>query len=217
VNPEGSEPLSFDDAFAAISGGDPRPILLLRDCAHSEKDLTKISTFTDDERVALGMSWYRLVRVHKNVVNRNHPLHALVGDRNAHMVIFTNEGKKRVDLALMPSSNDLWQQITRALKDDYKKSAEEAVAKWRTILTAFDKLDVESARIKGENYRKGGDPDLERKIEDLDAQKQVLVSQETKLKNLEAKNPKKTPATPSTTKDWRDEVFGGTASKPAGG
>lgn len=217
VDPQGTGVLDFADAYAAIAGNDPRPILLLRDCGHSEKDLTKISTFTDDERVVLAMSWYRLVRVHKDIVRPEHPLHALVGERAPHLVVFTGGGKERIDLALVPTANELWSQMLKGLKRDYRRAPEEAVSKWRQLLTEFDRLDKEHARLKGEEHRKGGaDESLERKLGEIDAKRQKLVGDEKLIKDLGFKDPNKKPA--AADESWRDDLLKKKPPvKPAGG
>lgn len=217
VNPEGGSVMEFKEAFAKITSGDPRPVLLLRDCAHSEKDLTKVATFTDDERVALAMTWFRLVRVHKDVVKPDHPLHNLVGKGGAHMVIFTRDGAERSDLILMPTANELWSHMTKGLKQDYRKPADEAVSRWRKILTEFDTLDKEYARLKGDEYRKGeASEGLERKLDDVEAKRQALTADEKRVKDLEFKDPKK--KLPVRDESWRDELLKKKVpGKPAGG
>lgn len=217
VNPEAKEALAFKDAYEKVAGGDPRPILLLRDCAHSEKDLTKVATFTDDERVALGMSWFHLVRLHKDAVKPEHPLHSLVGSQNAHMVVFTRGGADRVDLVLMPTANELWSQMVKGLKKDFKKSPEDSVSKWRKILTEFDILDKEYARLKGEEYRKGSaDEDLERKLEAVEEKRQKLTADERKVKDLEFRDAGK--KMPAPDESWRDDLLKKKLpAKPAGG
>ena len=218
VNPQGDAALPFAEAFEKIAMGDPRPILLLRDCCHSDRDLTKISTFTDDERVALAMNWFHIVRLNKDVVKPNHPLHALMGDKNPHMVIFTNDGKDRADMVFVPTSNALWSEMLKGLKRDYKNPADEAISKWRKVLTEFDRLDNEWARTKGEDWRKNGsDQTLAKKLEDLDEKRDKLAAEEKKIKDLGFRDPnKKAPTIP--VEPWREELLKGKApAKPGGG
>jgi hypothetical protein len=209
---------SLDEAaaFAAIQRKDVRPVLLLRDCIHSERDSTKVSTFTQDERVALAMRWFHCVRVDRDVVKATHPLHALfAGASPPHMVLLTGNGKERVDLPLMPSAAALWSSMLKVLKKEYVKPADEAVARWRALLSRFDSLDSRKAKLAGEAYR-NSDPEkreaIEAQIEQIEAEKSKVAAEEKRIADLEHRDPQaaavaaKAAATDET---WRDGLLRG--------
>lgn len=213
IDPEAASPLDAKGAFETIAGNDPRPILLLRDCAHSEKDNSKVGAYLEDERVVLAMHWFHLVRVNKEVVKPEHPLHALFAEGTPHMMLLSGDGKERIPIALMPSSNALWGQMLKMLKREYKNSADESVTKWRMLLTEFDKLDKEYAKLVGDESRSGGEK-AEGKLADrrasIEEKRAKLVSDERKLKDLGFKDPTAYEKLKGKTKDesWRDKLLG---------
>ncbi len=214
VKPE--EPVALDakSAFAFLQGDDPRPMLLLRDCRHSEKDNAKVGEYLQDERVVLALQWFHCVRVGSDSIDPGHPFASLFeGARNPHMVLLTWDGKERIDVPFMPSANALWGDMRKVLRLDYKRPADRAISDWREILNDFDKIDTELARLKGQAYGQGDkvSASLERKIEEAEARQVKLTTKESKVKDLEFRSPEQAALLEKkrTAEDnWRKKLLG---------
>jgi hypothetical protein len=203
---EDGDPLDFKTAFQKVQKCDARPVMLLRDCPQSDKDLSKLSTFVDDERVGLALNWFHLVRVGPSVVDEKNVLHALMGRGAPHMVLFTSDGSERIDMKYMPSSGELWQSAVKILRKEYKNSPEDVVSKWRKILNEFDRLDKDFMKWSGEDNKNPGDERVAAKLDEIEMRRQQLVKEERLLTSLEPRNPEKHKVAPSD-ESWRDELL----------
>lgn len=184
-------PVETLDAAAAlreVRGKDPRPILLLRDCVHADKDAARIEAFLEEEKIVLATRWFHAVRVGRDVVKPAHPLHALfAGERAPHMAVISRDGSKRVDMQLMPTATTLWSAMQSVLKVDYSRPADASLAEWRALLSKFDVLDAKRAKLAGDRHR-SKDPkktaELEKAIEAIDEQKAKLHVEEKAVTDL---------------------------------
>ncbi|MBK7878697.1 MAG: hypothetical protein IPJ77_23820 [Planctomycetes bacterium] len=137
--------LSVEQALRAIAGKDPRPLLVLRECskcANSEKALL-VEGF-DNERTFLLARWFHCVKLPVDVVQPDHPFHALFPDKTAgHLFVSQVDGSGRVALEGDLPRSELWASMARVLTDAYGK---DPTATTRDMGKLFDKLDTLDVR-----------------------------------------------------------------------
>ena len=87
--------LSFDEALRYVSGSDPRPLLVLRECKTCNKTdnaLLKAGA-SDNEKTILYSRWFHCVKLPVDVIQDDHPFNALFKDNNApHFFVATRDG-----------------------------------------------------------------------------------------------------------------------------
>ena len=87
--------LSFEDAVRHVSGSDPRPLLVLRECKTCNKTdnaLLKAGA-SDNEKTVLYSRWFHCVKLPMDVIQEDHPFNALFKDNDAqHFFVATRDG-----------------------------------------------------------------------------------------------------------------------------
>lgn len=184
------EKLDPETALREVKGRDPRPVLLLRDCDFCVgKDDALLEKSMEDERILLASRWFHCVRVDRGVLQDSHPLHSLfAGPKPAHMVLFSSDGADRSELQGKPSARVLWSAMNRALRKDYKKSADAAMTKWIALLSRFDALDSRKSELTNQRElaadgRKAAE--LDRKLADLEREIAKTHEEEKRITDLE--------------------------------
>jgi hypothetical protein len=188
------EKLDAATALREVKGRDPRPILLLRDCDFCVgKDDALLEKSMEDEKILLASRWFHCVRVDRGVLKESHPLNSLFAGANPpHMVLFSSDGEDRSELQGRPSARVLWSSMKRALRKDYKKSADAAMAKWIALLSRFDALDsrksdLTSQRELTSDGRKAAE--IDRKLADLEREIAKAYEEEKRITDLEFRDP----------------------------
>jgi hypothetical protein len=143
---DGPAVLSEDGALSALADGDPRPLLVLRECENCAGTYDAfLSREFDNERTILLGRWFHAVKLGKEVLGENDPFHALfAGKKPPHLFVATADGKTRTDLDGSQSQAKLWKAMTGVLGKSYRKDPEAAVKSMQRLL---DKLDVVEYRL----------------------------------------------------------------------
>jgi hypothetical protein len=138
---EARKALSRDEALRAIAGTDPRPMLVLRECARCNKtDDALLQPGVDNEKVMFLARWFHCVRLPIDVVKPDHPFHALFpGDDSEHLFVTTVDGSKKHALESDTSRTQLCAAMTEVLAASYTKDPEPL---FKDIHVYGDKLDA---------------------------------------------------------------------------
>ncbi len=139
--------LSFDEALRYVSGSDPRPLLVLRECKTCNKTdnaLLKAGA-SDNEKTILYSRWFHCVKLPVDVIQDDHPFNALFKDNNApHFFVATRDGVDMFPLETATSRSELWSSMTKVLAKTYRK---DPTACFQDVQHEFDKLDVLDTRL----------------------------------------------------------------------
>jgi hypothetical protein len=139
--------LSREEAIAFIAGDDPRPLLVLRECAVCNgTDEALLKGGADNERTYLLSAWFHCVKLPVDVMEKDHPFHALFVQKKApeHLFICSIDGANHDPLESQTSRTKLWKSMYALLKLEYKKKADGSIKKLTGLL---DKLDAADARL----------------------------------------------------------------------
>jgi hypothetical protein len=198
------EALSTDDAMAALTSGDRRPVLVLRECLKcSGTEDALMSSKEDNERTYLLSRWFQCVKVSPDVLEEDHPFHALfAGEKPAHLFVANPDGSARHDLQGEHSRRELWSAMEGAIAANYVGTAERALGKLAKLLDAMDEAD----RLLGEletRYElllaegKADSPSavkLQKEIAEHRARRDELLTQADEVSALELRPPARSPA-----------------------
>ena len=151
------EALPRERALAALVAGDPRPLLVLRECAVCNKtDDALLSRNENNERTLILARWFHCVKLPVDVVESDHPFHALFPSNEAeHLFVSAVDGSAKQPLESDTSRVDLWSAMERTLAQSYEIDPGKAV---KQVLHGLDRIDQ-----------------LERKIQELEARKGELM------------------------------------------
>lgn len=144
------EPVPLQQALAAVADGDPRPLLVLRECevCRGTEDAF-LSRTLDNEKTELLGRWFHAVRLGPEVLQPDHPLHELfAGQAPAHLFTSTLDGKTRVDLDGSQSQSQLWRAMTTVLRKSYRRDPEAAVRGLQKLLDQLDESDARLAEVE---------------------------------------------------------------------
>jgi hypothetical protein len=139
--------LPREKAMRVIAGADPRPLLVLRECARCNKtDDALLTPGYDNEKVLFLARWFHCVKLPIDVVAEDQPFHALFPSNDAeHLFVTTADGALRVPLESDTSRTELCAALTRVLCQTYKK---DPGTLFKDLHALADQLDVLDARIK---------------------------------------------------------------------
>src|SRR5262245_39837362 len=142
------EALTSINAMTALTGGDRRPVLVLRECLKcSGTEDALMSSKEDNERTYLLSRWFQCIKLSPDVLEEDHPFHALfAGEKPAHLFIANPDGSARHDLQGEHSRRELWAAMESAIAINYVGTAERALGKLGKLLDAMDETD----RLLGE-------------------------------------------------------------------
>jgi hypothetical protein len=191
------EPVPVEQALAAIADGDPRPLLVLRECeACRGTEDAFLSRTLDNEKTELLGRWFHAVRLGPEVLQPEHPLHALfAGMAPAHLFTCTLDGRTRVDLDGSQSQSQLWRAMTTVLRKAYRRDPEAAVRGLQKLLDQLDESDARLAEVeeqlldaRGEHGSESPEAqDLQRTRDQLAAAHQKLLERGIELDDLQLK------------------------------
>ncbi|MSR63385.1 MAG: hypothetical protein EXS08_13160 [Planctomycetes bacterium] len=135
--------LSVTEAMAAITAGDRRPVLVLRECLKcSGTEDALMSSKEDNERTYLYARWFHCIKLSPDVLEADHPFHALFADEKpSHLFIANPDGSARHDLLGEHSRRELWGTMEAAIEANYVDSPSAAFSKLGRALDDLDEID----------------------------------------------------------------------------
>lgn len=181
---EGAKPLSEKDALLALADRDPRPLLVLRDCAgckQADHDLVLRELQTD--RITLLGRWFHAVKVSHDALEADHPFHALFEAKlPPHLLVASPDGASSASLATRATGAQMAKLLVGQLKKAYRKDPGAAVERLLELLDEYDVRDAELAELEDKlaALRREKEPDA-REIEKLEARKAVVGAERQKL------------------------------------
>jgi len=193
--------LSAAEAMAAITHGDRRPVLVLRECLKcSGTEDALMSSKEDNERTYIYARWFHCIKLSPDVLEADHPFHALFADeRPSHLFIANPDGSARHDLLGEHSRRELWGTMEAAITANYVEDAAGALAKLGKALDDLDEVDraLNEQETRYELMLGEGKGDstaakkLQKEIEErrarrVEIQKRVEAAQRLELKPVEA-------------------------------
>jgi hypothetical protein len=141
--------LSYEEAFAFIAGDDPRPLLVLRECAVCNgTDNALLSQGVDNEKTFLFSRWFHCVKLPIDVMEDDHPFRNLFpGGRSEHLFMASRDGAVRLPLEGERSRTELWSSMLEVLTADYKNKPERSVKDVQKVLDRLDSIDMRIAEL----------------------------------------------------------------------
>lgn len=143
----GRSALPREKALQVIAGKDPRPLLILRECARCNKtDNALLSPGYDNEKVLYLSRWFHCVKLPVDVIQPDQPFNALFPSNDAeHLFVGTIDGSVKLPLESDTSRVELCSAMTQVLAQTYKKDPS---GLYKELHTLGDQLDVLDARVK---------------------------------------------------------------------
>jgi hypothetical protein len=155
--------LPLAEAYAAIAGEDRRPLLVLRECfTCNGTDDALMTRQEDNERTLLMSRWFHCVKLPPDVLEEDHPFHALFADdAPGHLFLAQASGERRKDLTGQQSRTELWKLMEAALDAAYVSDPDAALDGLLDQLDRFDALDSEIVALEDrlDNLIEKGDAD----------------------------------------------------------
>jgi hypothetical protein len=192
--------LPLAEAMEFVVAGDPRPLLVLRECEFCKgTEHALLSRTLDNEQTALLSHWFHCVRLPTNVLRPDHPLSQLFahkdGERVPHLYFCDLDGGNKVGLPGDQAQAELWKVMFSFLERTYQGDAKKAVSELRGMLSQFDKLDAAEdqlkARIDRAAERHGPDADQlaqdEHDLKRVAKDRQRLIDHEKAVRALALK------------------------------
>lgn len=191
--------LRLAEAFAAIAGEDRRPLLVLRECFQCNgTDDALMTRKEDNERTLLMSRWFHCVKLPPDVLEEDHPFHALfAGEKPGHLFFARRDGTLRKDLSGQQSRTELWALMETYLAADYERRVDASLKPLLALLDRFDRLDADIAAAKDQldeliekgqagagKFRK-----VQEKLADLEAAKTRARAEAVKLSELKLREP----------------------------
>lgn len=139
--------LTREEAVAFIAGDDPRPLLVLRECAVCNgTDEALLKGGSDNEKTYLLSAWFHCVKLPVDVMEKDHPFNAIFVQEKApeHLFVCSVDGTNHDPLESQTSRTELWKSMHALLKLEYKQKPDAALKKVTALL---DKLDASDARL----------------------------------------------------------------------
>jgi hypothetical protein len=128
--------LTREDALRFVAAKDPRPLLVLRD--GTDDALLK----DGEELTYLLASWFHCVKLPADVLEEDHPFHALfLQEQPEHLFVSSADGANHDPLESQTSRTELWDSMRAVLAGEYKKSPETAIKGVTRILDKMDQVD----------------------------------------------------------------------------
>jgi len=185
-SPKARKALSREEALAFIAGDDPRPLLVLRECAVCNgTDEALLKGGVDNEKTFLLSAWFHCVKLPVDVMEKDHPFNALfTQDEPEHLFICSVDGSGHDPLESQTSRKELWGSMVDLLDEEYEGKAKTSLKKLQALLDKLDAQDQRLAEVTGrldevleeEGPKSRKVPKLEKKVA---KEKEELV----KLKN----------------------------------
>ena len=203
--------LPLEQCYELVTEGDPRPLLILRECELCKgTDHAVLSRTLDNEQTVLLTHWFRCVKLPPNVLKHDHPFYNLFkkgeGEKKVPHLFFADpDGANKKALPGDQSQSELWKVMFGYLDRCYDENAKSAIKQLRKVLGQYDKLDAEEAlirsRIDKEIERNGPKSkklkSFDKKLDKVEKQRGKLRKKERELRDLALKAPKKQPVSPA--------------------
>ncbi|HVS20063.1 MAG TPA: hypothetical protein VMT18_15775 [Planctomycetota bacterium] len=191
--------LSAEEAFAAVAGDDPRPLLVLRECfvCNGTDDALLSRGQVDNEKTFLFSRWFHCVKLPPDVLEDDHPFKNLFpGGTSEHLFMATRDGRLRVPLESERSRTELWGSMVQVLSADYRSDPQRSLKEIQGLLDDLDAVDLEIARLQtrmdelletdGPGSRKLDK--IQKKLGQAKAERDTLLGEVTKASTLELKD-----------------------------
>lgn len=138
--------LSRAEAMAFISGDDPRPLLVLRECkVCNGTDDALLKGGVDNEKTFLIAQWFHCVKLPVDVMEADHPLHALFTQKQPeHLFVCSPDGSNHDPLESQTSRTELWKSLRGMISLEYARKPDSSLKK---IARLLDKMDVVDERL----------------------------------------------------------------------
>lgn len=138
--------LSRAEAVAFIRGDDPRPLLVLRECkVCNGTDDALLKGGVDNEKTFLIARWFHCVKLPVDVMEEDHPLHALFTQKQPeHLFVCSPDGSNHDPLESQTSRTELWKSLRGMIALEYERKPDSSLKK---IASLLDKMDVVDDRL----------------------------------------------------------------------
>ncbi len=148
------EALPREKAIEVLSGNDPRPLLVLRECSVCNKtDDALLSRNESNERTLVLARFFRCVKLPVDVVEPDHPFHALFPSNESEHLFVSGPGvSAKLPLESDTSRVELWAAMESTLAANYGL---DAVKVTRQVLQGLDKIDECERKLTTLETRKG--------------------------------------------------------------
>jgi len=142
--------LSLEQAFAQLAGEDHRPLLVLRECFKCNgTDDALMTRNQDNERTLLMSRWFHCVKLPPDVLEEDHPFHALFADEKpGHLFFARFDGSQRKDLTGQQSRTELWDLMESYLASEYEQKLDASLKPLLALLDRFDRIDLDIRTTK---------------------------------------------------------------------
>jgi len=193
--------LPFSQAFHLAAAGDPRPLLILRECEGTTcSGHARITRTLGTEQTQLLTRWFRCVKLPTGVLAKAHPLYnlAMTGHDERvvpHLFFADPDGGNFRGVHSAQTQSGLWRVMMKYLQRSYEEKASEALSGMRKLLSQYDMIDVAEVmvrdRIAREIKRNGpkssGLKKLQADLDKLAGKRSVLLARQAKLQELSLK------------------------------
>ena len=144
------EALSREEAFAYVTHGDPRPLLVLRECAQcAGTDNALLSRGLDNEKTALMSRWFHCIKLPIGAVEGDHPFRKLFDEEHPeHLYMSTCDGVTRVVLEGETSRTELWKAMLTVLGAEYARDPQRSLRDQAAMLDSLDGLDQQISQLE---------------------------------------------------------------------
>ncbi len=186
--------LPREESFDWITGDDPRPLLVLRECKFCNgTDWALLNASEDNEKTLLLAQWFHCVKLPNDVLEEDHPFTALFEDKKPpHLFVCSNDGTGIVPLRGDQSRTELWAAMTTVLEREYTKDPKKTVQEYMKLLAEFDTIDSMEewrqeqldAAIEKNGPKSRQAKKIQKKLDELAKRKEKAIAKEKKLKDL---------------------------------
>ena len=142
--------LSNEQAFSALAGSDPRPLLVLRECeVCNGTDDALFSKGADNERTMLLATWFHCVKLPMDVLQKDHPFYELFGhDDPEHFFVSLPDGSMKLTLENQTSRTEMWDALGFVLAASYEGDPHAAVKLLQKSLDRLDRADLKLLELR---------------------------------------------------------------------
>lgn len=191
--------LALGDALSYVAGNDPRPLLVLRECAVCNgTDDALLSKGADNERTFLLSTWFHCVKLPVDVLEKNHPFYEMFGHEDPeHLFVALPDGSLKIKLESSTSRTELWEAMGQVLAAAYKDDPQAAVKKIQRTLDRMDVLDQRLLDLRSKRNElletEGADSKkllkVNLQIEEAKQENAVLLAEVARARKLELQRP----------------------------
>ena len=195
--------LPLEQAYEFVADGDPRPLLILRECDRCKgTDHALLSRTLDNEQTVLLTRWFRCIKLPTNVLEEKHPFFNLFkrdkeGDKIPHLFFADPSGANKRALPGDQPQSELWEVMFGYVERCYSEDAKEAIKELRQVLGQFDVLDAEEITVKNridtEIEKRGPESDKLKKLDGdlkkIGKARAKLQAREKELRDLALRAP----------------------------